>query len=314
MSQNAIIWFRRDLRLYDNAALFHALKDSNQVFPVFIFDTKILSKLKNKKDRRIEFILRSLAEIKKTLNENGSDLIVEMGDPELLIPKLITEYKCNSLYINRDYEKYAQDRDQKISKVLLNQKVTTFTFKDQVLFESDEILTQSNNPYTVFTPYKNNHLKRLNEQGIQLYNCENHKDNFAKFTSKALPTLNDLGFEKTNLEDLDLPTGTSGGKNLLEKFNKNIKNYSINRNFPSIRGVSYLSVHNRFGTLSIRHLAKLAIETDNDGASTWLSELIWRDFYFQIIANFPQVSEKKSFKSQFENLKFENDEKKFEAW
>ena len=258
--------------------------------------------------------MRSLAEIKKTLNENGSDLIVEMGDPELLIPKLITEYKCNSLYINRDYENYAQDRDQKISKVLLNQKVTTFTFKDQVLFESDEILTQSNNPYTVFTPYKNNHLKRLNEQGIELYNCENHKDNFAKFTSKALPTLNDLGFEKTNLEDLDLPTGTSGGKNLLEKFYKNIKNYSINRNFPSIRGVSYLSVHNRFGTLSIRHLAKLAIEADNDGASTWLSELIWRDFYFQIIANFPQVSEKKSFKSQFENLKFENDEKKFEAW
>ena len=168
MSQNTIIWFRRDLRLYDNAALFHALKDSNQVFPVFIFDIQILSKLKNKKDRRIEFILRSLAEIKKTLNENGSDLIVEMGDPELLIPKLITEYECNSLYINRDYEKYAQDRDQKISKVLLNQKVTTFTFKDQVLFESDEILTQSNNPYTVFTPYKNNHLKRLNEQGIQL--------------------------------------------------------------------------------------------------------------------------------------------------
>ena len=106
MNQNTIIWFRRDLRLYDNAALFHALKDSNQVFPVFIFDTKILSKLKNKKDRRIEFILRSLAEIKKTLNENGSDLIIEIGDPELLIPKLIKEYKCNSLYINRDYEKY----------------------------------------------------------------------------------------------------------------------------------------------------------------------------------------------------------------
>ena len=314
MNQNTIIWFRRDLRLYDNAALFYALKDSNQVFPVFIFDTKILSKLKNKKDRRIEFILRSLTEIKKTLNENGSDLIVEMGDPEFLIPKLIKEYKCNSLYINRDYEKFAQDRDQTISKFLLNQKVTTFTFKDQVLFESDEILTQSNNPYTVFTPYKNNHLRRLNEQGIELYDCENHKDNFAKFTSKALPALKELGFEKTNLEDLDLPTGTSGGKNLLEKFYKNIKSYSTNRNFPSIRGVSYLSVHNRFGTLSIRHLAKLAIEADNDGALTWLSELIWRDFYFQIIANFPQVSEKKSFKSQFENLKFENDEKKFEAW
>ena len=313
MSQNAIIWFRRDLRLYDNAALFHALKYSNQVFPVFIFDIQILSKLKNKKDRRIEFILRSLAEIKKTLNENGSDLIVEMGDPEFLIPKLITEYKCNSLYINRDYEKYAQNRDQTISKILLNKKVTTFIFKDQVLFENDEILTQSNNPYTVFTHYKNNHLKKLNEQEIELYNCENNKNNFAKYSSKPLPTLGELGFEKTNLEDLDLPTGTSGGKSLLEKFYKNIKNYSTNRNFPSIRGVSYLSVHNRFGTLSIRHLAKLAIEADNDGGSTWLSELIWRDFYFQIIANFPHVSEKKSFKSQFENLEFKNDEKKFES-
>ena len=135
MNQNTIIWLRRDLRLYDNAALFHALKVSNRVFPVFIFDTKILSKLKNKKDRRTEFILRSLAEIKKTLNANGSDLIVEMGDPKLLIPKLISEYKCNSLYINRDYEKYAQDRDRTISKILLNKKVTTLTFKDQVLFE-----------------------------------------------------------------------------------------------------------------------------------------------------------------------------------
>ena len=128
---------------------------------------------------------------------------------------MITEYKCNSLYINRDYEKYAQDRDQIIYKILLNKKVTTITFKDQVLFESDEILTQSNNQYTVFTPYKNNYLKRLNEQGIELYDCENHKINFAKFTSKALPKLKDLGFEKTNLEDLDLPTGTNGGKNCL---------------------------------------------------------------------------------------------------
>ena len=153
MTQNTIIWFRRDLRLYDNAALFHALKDSNQVFPVFIFDTQILSNLQNKKDRRIEFILQSLAEIKKTLNENGSDLIVEMGDPKFLIPKLITEYKCNSLYINRDYEKYAQDRDQTISKILLNKKVTTFTFKDQVLFENDEILTQSHNPCLYIMSY-----------------------------------------------------------------------------------------------------------------------------------------------------------------
>jgi len=314
MNKNSLIWLRRDLRLYDNAALFHALKNSNQVYVVFIFDTHILNKLKNKQDRRIEFIHRSLSEIKEDLNRQDSDLIVEKGEPESLIPKLITKYKCDSLYINRDYEKYAQDRDNLIIKLLAKNQINTYTFKDQVLFEKAEILTQSNKPYTVFTPYKNNHLKKLAEEGIHLYDCDMYKSNFAKFSYKSIPTLEELQFEKTNLKDFDIPSGTSGGKKLLEKFNNNIKYYSSNRNYPFIRGVSYLSVHNRFGTLSIRHLAKMAIEADNDGSATWLSELIWRDFYFQIVANFPHVSENKSFKPQFENLQFENDINKFEAW
>ena len=314
MNKNSLIWLRRDLRLYDNAALFHALKNSNQVYVVFIFDTHILNKLKNKQDRRIEFIHSSLSEIKEGLNRQDSDLIVEKGEPESLIPKLITKYKCDSLYINRDYEKYAQDRDNLIIKLLAKNQINTYTFKDQVLFEKAEILTQSNKPYTVFTPYKNNHLKKLAEEGIHLYDCDMYKSNFAKFSYKPIPTLEELQFEKTNLEDYDIPSGTSGGKKLLEKFNKNIKYYSSNRNYPFIRGVSYLSVHNRFGTLSIRHLAKMAIESDNAGSATWLSELIWRDFYFQIVANFPHVSENKSFKPQFENLQFENDINKFEAW
>ena len=314
MNKNSLIWLRRDLRLYDNAALFHALKNSNQVYVVFIFDTHILNKLKNKKDRRIEFIHSSLSEIKEDLNRQDSDLIVEKGEPESLIPKLITKYKCDSLYINRDYEKYAQDRDNLIIKLLAKNQINTYTFKDQVLFEKGEILTQSNKPYTVFTPYKNNHLKKLAEEGIHLYDCDMNKSNFAKFSYKPIPKLKELQFEKTNLEDFDIPSGTSGGKKLLEKFNKNIKYYSSNRNYPFIRGVSYLSVHNRFGTLSIRHLAKMAIESDNAGSATWLSELIWRDFYFQIVANFPHVSENKSFKPQFENLQFENDINKFEAW
>ena len=314
MNKNSLIWLRRDLRLYDNAALFHALKNSNQVYVVFIFDTHILNKLKNKQDRRIEFIHGSLSEIKEGLNRQDSDLIVEKGEPESLIPKLITKYKCDSLYINRDYEKYAQDRDNLIIKLLAKNQINTYTFKDQVLFEKAEILTQSNKPYTVFTPYKNNHLKKLAEEGIHLYDCDMYKSNFAKFSYKSIPTLEELQFEKTNLEDFNIPSGTSGGKKLLEKFNNNIKYYSSNRNYPFIRGVSYLSVHNRFGTLSIRHLAKMAIEADNDGSATWLNELIWRDFYFQIVANFPHVSENKSFKPQFENLQFENDINKFEAW
>ena len=311
---NSLIWLRRDLRLYDHNALFHALKNSKSVYCCFIFDTKILEKLSNKQDRRIEFIWYALKEIKKDLNSLGSDLIVEIGDPLVLIPDLIHRYKCSALFLNKDYERYAIDRDKKISDTLQNNGIQTYKYKDQVIFEEKEILTQNNSPYTIFTPYKNNHLKKILDEGIAQFDCDSYKVNLAKFKYKPLQSLKEIGFEESNISSMNLPIGTSGGIALIEDFKARIKNYNYNRNFPAIKGVSYLSVHNRFGTVSIRHLAKIALEHTSEGSSSWLSELIWRDFYFQILSNFPHVQEGEAFKFKYNNLKFENDEKKFSSW
>jgi deoxyribodipyrimidine photo-lyase len=311
---NSLVWFRRDLRLYDHNALFQALNKSKAVYCCFIFDIKILDGLTNKTDRRIEFIWHALKEIKSDLNKIGSDLIVEIGDPVVIIPSLMKKYKCSDLFLNKDYENYAIERDKKIDGELKKIDIKLHQFKDQVIFEEKEILTQSNSPYTIFTPYKNNHLKRIFDEGISLFNCEPFKKNLAKFKGKPLQSLSEIGFENSNLLSMNLPLGTKGGLALIEDFKKRIKNYDQLRNFPGKKGVSYLSVHNRFGTVSIRHLAKIALENSSEGSSTWLNELIWRDFYFQILSNFPHVDSGKTFKLKYDNLKFENDEKKFEAW
>ena len=311
---NSLVWLRRDLRLYDHNALFQALKNSKSVYCCFIFDSEILNELNNKIDRRIDFIWNSLKEIKTDLNKLGSDLIVETGDPVDIIPSLIKKYKCSALFINKDYEKYAINRDEKISKVLLKNNIQFNKYKDQVIFEEKEILTQNSTPYTVFTPYKNNHLKKIFNEGITQFDCESYKNNLAKFKFGPLLTLKTIGFEETNLSAINLTAGTKGGLILIEDFKKRIQNYDVNRNFPGTKGVSYLSVHNRFGTISIRHLVKIALANSSDGSSTWLNELIWRDFYFQILSNFPHIQDGKSFKIKYNNLKFENNEKKFKAW
>jgi len=311
---NSLVWLRRDLRLYDHNALFQALKNSKAVYCCFIFDIKILEKLSSKNDRRIDFIWHALKEIKADLNSLGSDLIVEVGDPVILIPSLILKYECSALFLNKDYERYAIDRDKKISDELLKYNIETYKYKDQVIFEEKEILTQSNSPYTVFTPYKNNHLKKIFNEGITQFDCEPYNINLAKFKTRPLQSLKEIGFEVSNISSMNLPLGTQGGIALIEDFKIRIKNYSYNRNFPGVKGVSYLSVHNRFGTVSIRHLAKMALEHNSEGSSTWLNELIWRDFYFQILSNFPHIEDGKTFKLKYNNLKFENDEKKFSAW
>jgi deoxyribodipyrimidine photo-lyase len=311
---SSLVWLRRDLRLYDHKALFHALKNSNAVYCCFIFDIKILDKLSIKNDRRIDFIWHALKEIKADLNKLGSDLIVEIGDPVILIPSLIEKYKCNALFLNKDYEKYAIDRDNRISDELQKKNIETYKYKDQVIFEEREILTQNNSPYTVFTPYKNTHLKKIFNEGITQFDCESYKVNLAKFKNKSLQSLKEIGFEKSNISSIKIPLGTQGGLALIEDFKTRINNYNYSRNFPGIKGVSYLSVHNRFGTVSIRHLAKIALEHNSEGSSIWLNELIWRDFYFQILSNFPHIQDGETFKSKYNNLKFENDEKKFSAW
>ena len=311
---NSLLWLRRDLRLYDHNALFQALKRSKAVYCCFIFDIKILENLSSKNDRRVDFIWHALKEIKVELSNLGSDLIVKVGDPIILIPSLIKKYKCSALFLNKDYEKYAIVRDKKISDELQNNNIETYKYKDQVIFEEKEILTQNNSPYTVFTPYKNNHLKKIFNEGITQFDCDSYKINLAKFKHGPLQSLKEIGFKESNISSMNLPLGSKGGITLIEDFKTRIKNYNHNRNFPGVKGVSYLSVHNRFGTVSIRHLAKLALKDASEGSSTWLNELIWRDFYFQILSNFPHIEDGKAFKLKYNNLKFENNEKLFTAW
>tara|TARA_B100000767_G_C19775571_1_gene542353 strand:+ start:342 stop:1769 length:1428 start_codon:yes stop_codon:yes gene_type:complete len=312
--KHSLVWLRRDLRLYDHNALYQALKKSSAVYCCFIFDTEILDNLSNKKDRRIDFIWHALSEIKIDLNKLGSDLIVKIGDPVFTIPSLIEKYKCDALYVNKDYEQYAIERDKKISESLKKNKIEFHKYKDQVIYEDKEILTQNNSPYTIFTPYKNNYLKKIFNEGVSHYDCDSYMSNLAKFDSEAFPSIKEIGFEKSNLSSMKVPLGTKGGLDLIDNFKSRIKNYDTDRNFPGTKGVSYLSVHNRFGTVSIRHLARIAINHSSEGASAWLSELIWRDFYFQILSNFPYIQTGKSFKNKYNNLKFENDEEKFSAW
>lgn len=307
----SLLWLRRDLRLYDNAALYHALKESSSVHCTFIFDSSILEALENKADQRVEFIWESLLQIKKQLNKFNSDLIVKHGDPMIIIPELVKDYQCEALYMNKDYEAYAIKRDTEIVKKL---KVKNFQYKDQVLFEENEILTQSGTPYTIFTPYKNNHLKKIFFEGVNQFDCEVLSKNYAKLNLMPMLKLADIGFKKSNLKELPIPIGMDGGKLLIEDFRKRIHDYKLKRDFPGTKGVSYLSVHNRFGTVSIRQLAKIALEKTSEGASVWLSELIWRDFYFQILFNFPHINEGKTFKLKYNDLKFENDPVNFTAW
>lgn len=309
---NSLVWLRRDIRLHDHAALHHALKKSNNVYCVFIFDSQILDNLTNKKDMRVEFIWESLKEIKDELRKIGSDIHIQHGNPVDLIPKIIRNYNCEALFFNKDYEQYAINRDELICQNLNDIDINSY--KDSVLYENKEILSQSDKPYTVFSPYKNNHLKKLAEDGIPIYECEKNKNNFATFKDKDMITLESLGFARSNLKSLNIPTGSNGGKQLLVDFDRRMDKYKQLRDYPGKKGVSYLSVHNRFGTLSIREQASIAYNKNTKGSLVWLNELVWRDFYFQITSNFPHVCDNKSFKPQYDNLNFENNLEYFKAW
>ncbi len=324
-----LVWFRRDLRDFDHAALYHALKQSTQVYCVFIFDTDILDKLTNKQDRRVEFIWESVRELKTALRANGGDLIVKHGSACALIPETALQLNIHAVFANRDYEPKAVARDAEIATTLEKNNIEFHDFKDQVIFEKDEVLTLNNKPYSVFTPYKNAHLKKLNDFYLKPYLVDRYIHNLAKCLPSELLSLESMGFQRTNLATMRLPTGMTGGKQLFEDFENRIHNYKDARDFPAIKGVSYLSVHLRFGTVSIRHCARQArnriaigsenggsqsIENQTSGSQTWLNELIWRDFYFQILHHNPQVAAGHAYKTEFENLRFPNDEALFQAW
>ena len=295
-----IIWFRRDLRLEDNAALYHALKQGKPVIPIFIFDTEILDELEDKADRRVQFIHAALLEMQEQLVGMGSSLEVYHGKPALIIKELLLKYTIEKVFINHDYEPYALKRDKEIKLVLAGAGAELLTDKDQVIFEKDEVLKEDKTPYTVFTPYSRKWKNKLNDFFLKPYPTEKYFSHFYKQKPVKIPSLKDIGFEKT--DDI-FPS-----KQLREDI---ILKYKSTRNFPgNENGTSRIGVHLRFGTVSIRGLASLAQRLDE----TYLNELIWRDFYQMILWHFPRVGKGKAFKEQYENIPFRNDEKEFELW
>ena len=311
--QSALVWFRRDLRDYDHAALYHALKASAQVYCCFIFDTDILETLP-KQDRRVEFILESVKALKEALVLQGGDLIILHGKPRVEISKLAHALNVNAVFANHDYEPAAITRDQDVTFALQKHDIDFHHFKDQVIFEKDEILNNAGKPYGVFTPYKNAWLKKVNDFYLSAYPVDKYKNNYAKPKTTPLPNLESLGFKPTNLKDLRMPTGMQGGLALFEDFRDRISRYKDARDFPAIKGGSFLSVHLRFGTVSIRHLAREAHRHANVGSQAWLNELIWRDFYFQVLHHHPRVANGDTFKPEFNNIPFPNNEALFKAW
>ncbi len=311
---NALVWFRRDLRDFDHAALYYALNSSQAVYCVFIFDTDILDRLTSKADRRVEFIWESVQELKAALQAKGCDLIVMHGSARKLIPQLALQLNIHAVFSNRDYEPTAIERDADVAVQLAKIDIKFHEFKDQVIFEKDEILSLSGKPYSVFTPYKNAHLKKLDDFYLKPYKVDSRMHNLAKIAPSELISLEAMGFARTNLKALHLPTGMSGGKKLFEDFENRMHQYKETRDFPAVKGVSYLSAHLRFGTVSIRHLARQARIRANTGSQAWLNELVWRDFYFQILYHNPQLAARKAHKPAFENLPFPNNPALFNAW
>jgi deoxyribodipyrimidine photo-lyase len=326
---SGLVWLRRDLRSHDNAALYHALKHCRQVHVVFVFDTAILDALP-RTDRRVEFIRESLVALDQRLaalgrSQNIQDcgLIVRQGVAEHEIPQLAKQLGVLAVFANHDDEPHAQQRDRQVRGHLADLGIALHTSKDHVVFERQEVMTLSGTAFSVFTPYKNAWLRKVNDFYLSAYPVEPYAHRLAarpEALRQPVPALQDMGFESTNLQALRIPTGESGGQALLADFLHRIDEYAARRDFPAIKGPSYLSVHLRFGTVSVRQLAREAharMQAGSEGAAVWLSELIWRDFYVQVLANFAHVGQGQSFKRDYDAIHWDHGphgHKLFEAW
>lgn len=307
MNDLALVWLRRDLRLNDHAALSLAQQNHARVLPVFIFDTTLLELLP-RNDRRVPLIWHALAELKNQLNAAGSDLVVRTGNPVELIPALATELGAAAVYTNRDYEPMAITRDAKVEQALAVAGVAFESGKDQVIFERDEVLSKAGTPFSVFTPYWRAWLARFTAADAAEWPVD--RQHFASMPPSPLPSLAELGFDEA---PLPIPAGESGAQALLADFMARIDHYADWRDFPGKKGVSYLSPHLRFGTVSIRELVRQARSHEGEGAATWLKELGWREFYQQLLWHHPRVVGQ-AFKPEFNNLPFPNREDWFAAW
>jgi deoxyribodipyrimidine photo-lyase len=294
-----IIWFRRDLRLTDNAALYYALKESTNVLPIFVFDKNILDDIEDKTDKRVEFIHNALQEMQEQLTTLGSSLNVLYTTPILAFKELLEKYTIEKVYTNHDYEQYALQREEAIATLLQQHNAVLKTYKDQVVFEKNEVTKDDGKPYTIYTPYSKKWKLKLNEFYYKSYPTENYFNHFYKQAIQPIISLNAMNFVETN---------TIFPKKSLSV--ELVKKYTEQRNFPAINGTSKLGVHLRFGTISIRKLVQYSLPLNE----TFLNELIWRDFYFSILYHFPHISIGKAFKQEYDLIQWRNNEQEFEKW
>lgn len=293
-----IFWFRRDLRLADNHALFQALQQHTDVQPIFIFDREILDDLQEPADRRVDFIHQVLAKMQSALSASGVHLWVFDGKPDTVFRDLLQKENITAVYANKDYEPYAIKRDRLIASLLNSKDIPFHSYKDQVLFEEHEILKKDGKPYTVFTPYMKRWKQALAESGIPEYPSENYVHRFQQRKGPALPVLDTLGFKRSDYRHQKPDPDP-----------EIIRQYDKTRDIPGISGTSRMSAHLRFGTISVRSLIKMGLELND----TYLNELIWRDFYQMILFQFPHTTDR-AFKPAYDHIQWINDESAFERW
>jgi len=292
-----ILWLRRDLRLEDNAALYHALKSDYPVLLLFIFDKNILDKCA-KDDARVTFIYQTLENIKKELRAKDSDLLVKYGTPEKIWTEILKDYGVKEIYTNHDYEPYARERDDNMAEFLTSEKIAFKTYKDQVIFEKGEILKADKTPYTVFTPFYKQWQAKLDGFYTKSYPTKKYFKNLFKTKNLSFPSLKEMGFEESKLNFPKI------------SYNNKLADYGQERDFPAIDGTTHIGLHLRFGTLSIRKAVQDAIK---EKSNVWLSELAWREFYMMILWHFPYAAFD-SFKKQYDKIKWRNNEAEFKAW
>jgi deoxyribodipyrimidine photo-lyase len=290
--KKSIFWFRRDLRLEDNIGLFQALSQPNTVQPIFIFDEAILDELP-KDDPRVNFIYSNLFQINQTLTKNGSSLLILKGKPEEIWKQLIEKHEIESVFFNKDYEPYARKRDEKIIQLLSKNNIKCSVFKDSVIHEENDVLKKDGTPYTVYTPYKNKWLEYYTpKELLPPISFENFNKSDHQF-----PSMKELDFEKSTIQVQDFKLS-------------HLSTYGETRNFPELDSTSYLGPHLRFGTLSVR---QVIAQSKNTRDEVFLSELIWREFFTQILFHFPKVVTR-NFRAKYDGIKWRNNEQDFKKW
>ncbi|MGS2761088.1 cryptochrome/photolyase family protein [Sinomicrobium sp. M5D2P9] len=296
MNKINVFWFRRDLRLHDNSGLHHALQSDRNVLPVFIFDTEILKQFTDKKDRRVHYIHQVLEHINSELQKNGSSLLTFFGTPQEAFEKLSEQYDIERVFCNRDYEPAALKRDKNIHELLKQKNIAFQDYKDQVIFEKNEVVKKDGDPYTVYTPYSKTWKNLLKETDYEAFDIK--KDNFLPGKNNKFHTLKEIGYEKTNIT-FSVP----------ELNPSVIDTYDKYRDYPAMEHTTNLGKDLRFGTISIRQCVRFALQHNK----TWLDELIWREFFMQILYHFPEVVNR-CFKEKYERIKWRNNEEEFQRW